>query len=86
MQPEAVARRSIKSVILLLCEHTVGCSTVENSHKILGNDFVIRAIGNIYLFFRLKFTKNAKDAAIARRSIKSVIFCFASTLWEVFQW
>ena len=63
MQPEAVARRSIKSVILLLCEHTVGCSTVENSHKILGNDFVIRAIGNIYLFFRLKFTKNAKDAA-----------------------
>ena len=32
MQPEAVARRSIKSVILLLCKHTVGHETEVNSH------------------------------------------------------
>ena len=32
MQPEAVARRSIKSVILLLCEHTVGQITQVNGH------------------------------------------------------
>ena len=63
MQPEAVARRSIKSVILLLCEHTVGPSTVGNSHEILENDFAIRVIGNIYLCVRLMFTKNAEDAS-----------------------
>ena len=32
MQPEAIARRSIKSVILVLCEHTVGQETEVNSH------------------------------------------------------
>ena len=49
MQPEAIARRSIKSVILLLCEHTVGQETEVKSHI---NCLFIGANGMIHAPFR----------------------------------
>ena len=54
MQPEAVAYRSIKSVIRLLCEHTVGHKIVANSHEILDMYKKMGAKGIVYLIIRFK--------------------------------
>ena len=80
MQPEAVACRSIKSVILLLCEHTVGHETEVNSHV---NCLFIGAIGKIHMPFRYisnGFAKGQKDAVNSSSSQEHKI-CHPFALW-----
>ena len=62
MQPEAVPCRSITSVILLFCKHTVGQFTVVNSQN---NCYIICAHGNVYSSLQFKSNEFAKDEAIS---------------------